>query len=236
MSLVRTLRTATSSLSRTLAARPTLRTTAFSQTRTMASTSNFLEAIKKRRTYYAISNKSSVSDARIEEIVKDIVLHVPSSFNSQSSRVVVLFKAEHEKLWDITSEVLKPVVPEAQWPTTEKKLGSFKAGYGTILFFEDQVPVRELQKNFALYQDKFPVWSEHTSGMIQFATWTALEQEGLGASLQHYNPLIDQKVKSTWNIPETWNLIAELPFGEPAGSAGEKTFQPIEERVKVYGA
>lgn len=160
MSLVRTLRTATSSLSRTLAARPTLRTTAFSQTRTMASTSNFLEAIKKRRTYYAISNKSSVSDARIEEIVKDIVLHVPSSFNSQSSRVVVLFKAEHEKLWDITSEVLKPVVPEAQWPTTEKKLGSFKAGYGTILFFEDQVPVRELQKNFALYQDKFPVWSE----------------------------------------------------------------------------
>lgn len=202
MSFVRTLRTA----SRTLASRPvfqtTLRTPAFAQIRTMASTSNFLEAIKKRRTYYAISNKSTVSDARIEEIVKDIVLHVPSSFNSQSSRVVVLFKAEHEKLWDITSEVLKPIVPEAQWATTEKKLGSFKAGYGTVLFFEDQAPVRELQKNFPLYQENFPVWSEvrapapppprdltcallqHTSGMIQFATWTALEQEGLGASLQ----------------------------------------------------
>lgn len=54
--------------------------------------------------------------------------------------------------------------------------------------------------------------------------------------MQHYNPLIDQKVKSTWNIPETWNLIAELPFGEPAGAAGEKSFKPIEERVKVYGA
>lgn len=150
MSFVRTLRTA----SRTLASRPvfqtTLRTPAFAQIRTMASTSNFLEAIKKRRTYYAISNKSTVSDARIEEIVKDIVLHVPSSFNSQSSRVVVLFKAEHEKLWDITSEVLKPIVPEAQWATTEKKLGSFKAGYGTVLFFEDQAPVRELQKNFPL--------------------------------------------------------------------------------------
>ena len=165
MSFVRSLRSATT-VSRTLTARPALplraalRTPAFSQTRTMASASTFLEAIKKRRTYYALSNKSTVSDARIEEIVKEIVLHVPSSFNSQSSRVVVLFKAEHEKLWDIASEVLKPIVPEQQWPTTDKKLASFKAGYGTILFFEDQAPVRELQKNFPLYQDNFPVWSE----------------------------------------------------------------------------
>ncbi|KAH9833494.1 Nitroreductase-like protein [Rhodofomes roseus] len=240
MSFSRTFRTATT-VSRTLAARPSIPLRAalprtHVQTRTMASATTFLEAIKKRRTYYALSNKSTVSDARIEEIVKEIVLHVPSSFNSQSSRVVVLFKAEHEKLWDITSEVLKPIVPEQQWATTEKKLASFKAGYGTVLFFEDQVPIRELQKNFALYQESFPVWSEHTSGMIQFATWTALEQEGLGASLQHYNPLIDQKVKATWNIPETWNLIAELPFGEPAGPHGDKSFKPIEERVKVYGA
>ncbi|KZT72466.1 Nitroreductase [Daedalea quercina L-15889] len=241
MSFARTFRTATT-VSRTLAARPSLplrtalRTTAPIQTRTMASSTNFLEAIKKRRTYYAISNKSNISDERIQEIVKEIVLHVPSSFNSQSSRIVVLFKAEHEKLWDIASEVLKPIVPEQQWATTEKKLSSFKAGYGTVLFFEDQVPVRELQKNFPLYQESFPVWSEHSSGMVQFATWTALEQEGFGASLQHYNPLIDQKVKATWNIPETWNLIAEMPFGVPAGTPGDKSFKPIEERVKFYGA
>lgn len=72
--------------------------------------------------------------------------------------------------------------------------------------------------------------------MTQFAIWTALELEGLGASLQHYNPLIDAKVTQTWGLPETWELNAQLVFGEKKGEAGEKTFEPIEERVKVFGA
>ena len=30
--------------------------------------------------------------------------------------------------------------------------------------------------------------------MLQLVVWTALEAEGLGATLQHYNPLIDDEV------------------------------------------
>ena len=30
----------------------------------------------------------------------------------------------------------------------------------------------------------FPAWSLHQSGMLQYIVWTALEKEGLGASLQ----------------------------------------------------
>lgn len=120
----------------------------------------FFEAIKKRRTYYVLTNASPVPDARIEGIVKDAVLHVPSSFNSQTSRVVVLLRTDHARLWDITAESLKPVAPAAQWPTTVKKLESFKAAYGTILYFEDEDAVRGLQKQFPLYQDSFPIWAE----------------------------------------------------------------------------
>ena len=58
--------------------------------------------------------------------------------------------------------------------------------------------------------------------------------EGLGASLQHYNPLIDEEVKKQWSIPPNWKLIAEMPFGNPTVAAGEKEFQPIEMRVKVF--
>nr|ADM07403.1 nitroreductase [Taiwanofungus camphoratus] len=210
------------------------RTLAHIHKRTMAS-AQFFEAIKKRRTYYVLTNASPVPDARIEGIVKDAVLHVPSSFNSQTSRVVVLLRTDHARLWDITAESLKPVAPAAQWPTTVKKLESFKAAYGTILYFEDEDAVRGLQKQFPLYQDSFPIWAEHTNGMIQFAIWTAFELEGLGASLQHYNPLIDQKVKAEWNIPATWKLIAEMPFGTPGAPAGDKQFNPIDDRVKVYG-
>lgn len=42
--------------------------------------------------------------------------------------------------------------------------------------------------------------------MTQFAIWTALEAEGLGANLQHYNPIVDQKVTATWDVPASWEL------------------------------
>ena len=66
--------------------------------------------------------------------------------------------------------------------------------------------------------------------------WTALEVEGFGANLQHYNPLIDEKIAATWNIPQVWSLKGQLVFGKPAGKAGEKSFKPLEERVFIHGA
>lgn len=41
--------------------------------------------------------------------------------------------------------------------------------------------------------------------MHQLVVWTALETEGLGATLQHYNPIIDDEVKNEWNIQVTGN-------------------------------
>jgi len=72
--------------------------------------------------------------------------------------------------------------------------------------------------------------------MTQFAVWTALELEGLGANLQHYNPLVDQQVTDTWELPKTWELNAQLVFGAPVSDAGDKTFMDIKERFKVFGA
>lgn len=92
----------------------------------------FLDTMQKRRTYYPLSNKSPISDSRIQEIVKHAILHVPSSFNSQSSRILILLKEEHEKLWDMTKEILKPIVPPEQFGATEGKLNGFRAGYGTV--------------------------------------------------------------------------------------------------------
>ena len=58
--------------------------------------------------------------------------------------------------------------------------------------------------------------------MHQLVVWTGLEAEGLGASLQHYNPLIDDEVKQEWNVPANWKLIAQMPFGNPTAAPGEK--------------
>jgi predicted oxidoreductase (fatty acid repression mutant protein) len=70
--------------------------------------------------------------------------------------------------------------------------------------------------------------------MHQFVIWTALENEGFGASLQHYNEIIEASVKQEWSIPENWKLIAQMPFGKPTAKPDEKQFQPLEEGVKVF--
>ena len=101
-------------------------------------------------------------------------------------------------------------------------MDSFKAGYGTVLFFEDEAIVKSLQEKFVAYAENFPIWSHQASGMHQLVVWTGLEAEGLGASLQHYNPLIDDEVKQEWNVPANWKLIAQMPFGNPTAHQVKK--------------
>lgn len=195
---------------------------------------DFFTAIADRRSYYGISKEAVVSDDRIKEIIEHAVKHTPSAFNSQSARIVLLLGKEHDKLWDITMEALRKIVPANNFSSTEDKINSFKNGYGTVLYFEDNSVIESLQKQFALYKDNFPIWSEQSSGMHQFVIWTALEIEGFGASLQHYNELIENDVKKEWNIPENWKLIGQMPFGKPTAEPGEKQFSPLEERIKVF--
>lgn len=195
----------------------------------------FWEAVKQRRTYYAISNEQVTGDERIHELVGEMVTHLPSPFNSQSSRVVILLGQQHSRLWDLTKAELQKLVPPDSFPATEEKInGCFRSGYGTLLYFEDQAVVQGLQQSFPAYTDNFPVWSQHASAMLQFAIWTALELDGWGASLQHYNPVIDATVAAAWNIPADWKLIAQMPFGKPVSQPGAKEFQPLTERVKLY--
>ncbi|MFC7391824.1 nitroreductase family protein [Scopulibacillus cellulosilyticus] len=195
---------------------------------------DFYSALKDRRSIYGISKEPVASDERIQEIINHAVKYSPSAFNSQSSRAVVLLGEQHDKLWDITKNTLKKIVSEEQYAATEQKLNAFQSGYGTVLFFEDSQVIEQLQRDFASYKDNFPIWSHHASGMLQLVVWTSLEAEGYGASLQHYNPLIDDEVKREWNIPESWNLVAQMPFGKPTMEAGEKQFQPLEDRIKVF--
>lgn len=191
---------------------------------------DFLNAVQNRRTIYAISNETTITDTRLEELLKTAINHTPSAFNSQSSRIVLLLGEEHKKLWNITLKKLKAIIPPENFTATQEKIESFAAGYGTVLYFEEQETIETLQKSYPTYANNFPIWSQQSSGMLQFVVWTALETEGLGASLQHYSPLIDEDVASTWKLPKTWQLISQMPFGKPTAPPSKKTFLPIENR------
>ncbi|WP_372885730.1 nitroreductase family protein [Psychrobacter sp.] len=193
------------------------------------------QAFDERRSIYALGNELPVEPQAIVNMAERVLLHTPSAFNSQSSRLVVLFGAEHQKLWDIAEETLRAAVGDGDFSGTKQKLDGFRAAAGTVLFYEDKNVTESLQEQFALYADRFPVWAQQTSAMHQYAMWTELRTLNVGANLQHYNPLVDEDAAKAYAIPDSWELVAQMPFGNIVEPAGEKTYQPVSERMKVLG-
>jgi len=195
---------------------------------------SFIELMRERRSVYNLGNNIKKSKEELNALVLRAVELSPSSFNSQSSRVVILWGNHSHKLWDIAKDKLKALISEEAFKSTSEKLDSFARGSGTILFFEDSRVIDKLQKQFPSYADNFPLWSEQSSGMAQFAVWAALTEAGLGASLQHYNPLIDEKTRETFNISSDWKLKAQMPFGSIEDSPSAKDFMPHSERFIIF--
>lgn len=199
------------------------------------SVNQFIESISRRRSIYNLGKNVETPHQDIVKVIEDVVEQMPSSFHAQSSRVVVLFGDEHQKVWNIVKDTLRPMIPAEQFAQTEAKIdGCFAAGVGTVLFFEDQEVIKGQQAQFPLYADKFPEFSEQHAGMVQFAVWTALSELDLGATLQHYNPLIDNAVAEAWNLPASWMLRAQMPFGSIEQSPEPKTFIAREDRFKTF--
>ena len=184
---------------------------------------------QNRRSVYALGKNLPISEQEALEIIDNAVKYSPSAFNSQTAHVVVLLGENHQKLWDITFGELEKFLPnEEAKAATKGKIDSFAEAYGTILFFEDHDVVKGLQEQFPAYADNFPIWSEQSTGIASFAVWNALAEAGVGANIQHYNPVIDEKVAAEWNIPANLVLRAQMPFGEKLQEAA-----PIERTSRV---
>ena len=194
----------------------------------------FQESVIHRRTNYALGKNIKVLPSQIVAAVERMTQEVPSAFNMQSARVILAMNEHHDKIWNITKDVLKKIVPADKFAGTETKINGFAAGYGTILFFDETKTVKEMQEKFAPYADNFPIWASQANGMLQFAIWTMLDNMGLGVNLQHYNPLIDDEVKKYFKVPESWTLVAEMVFGELLEPAKPIEKLPINERVKIF--
>ena len=70
--------------------------------------------------------------------------------------------------------------------------------------------------------------------MLNLQLGTALAEAGIGASLQHYNPIVDEEVAATFDVPADWKLRAQLVFGSIEAPAGEKTFIDDATRFKTF--
>ncbi|WFD27857.1 hypothetical protein MNAN1_002863 [Malassezia nana] len=196
---------------------------------------SILQVIQNRRTIYSLSKKSILPDAQIVQLIQQAVREAPSSFNVQSSRVVVLFGAQHDNYWSrIVPAALRAAAGEQAVEASRNKLAGFQAGTGTILFFEDSNLIKGQQEAFPQYAAGFPVWSHHSSGMAQIYVWALLEAQGFGCNLQHYGSLTGETLKKVYSLPESYSIQSEMVFGYPEQPAGEKSYMPDEERVVVF--
>ncbi|OYS45107.1 nitroreductase [Limosilactobacillus reuteri] len=196
--------------------------------------SQFNSLAANRRSIYALGDNLSQTPEEIFDLVKQTIKNSPTAFNSQTVRAVVLFGKSSDKVWEIVEDALRKIAksPDA-FEKTKAKIDSFKAGYGTILYFTDTAIVHQLENNYPSYAANFANWAEQGLGGAQQAVWTALAEQGIGASLQHYNPLIDDAIHQTFNLPADWQLRAEMPFGSIEAPAGEKAHLDDEEMFKL---
>lgn len=185
-----------------------------------------LESLKERRTHYDINRGLPVNEIKVFDLIEKATELVPDAFNMKSSRVIVVTGEKQDQLWDNIYDVFEGNV-------AREKIDSFKNGYGTILYFYDGDVVKNLQSQYALYADRFEGWAIQSSGMLQLSIWSGLKELGIGASLQHYNPVIDEMVKKMFQLPESYILNAQMPFGGIGSHPDEKAKEDISKRVKI---
>ncbi|WEV72643.1 nitroreductase family protein [Bifidobacterium sp. ESL0790] len=200
---------------------------------------DLITTLEARHSQYVLQGTSQISDDELVDLINRVTVAVPSAFNIQSQRVAVIFGDEHKKLWNgIVKDALhKVAASEEAFAKTSAKIDTFAAAHGTILFFDDMAGTQQLSQQFPLYADTFPIYAEQSLGMLQMAMWAALSERGLGASLQHYNPLIDDAVRKEFKLSPNWRLSAQMPFGDfdiehPTGTLERMA---ATDRVKVFG-
>lgn len=192
------------------------------------------DSLSRRRSIYALGHTRIVTDFCLEDTLKDCLKNCPTPFNSQSARLVLLLNKNHLDFWNLVLQKVTAAAPIGKKDSVKQKINSFAAAYGTILFFEDLSVLEQLQKDFPLYQKNMHDWTYEANGMLQYMIWQALAENEIGASLQHYNELIEDDVKKMLILPDNWKILAQMPFGSIEKSPAEKTFLPLENRLMIF--
>lgn len=193
------------------------------------------EVALKRRSHYALGAEWVAPQEEVEALLKSVLRAVPTHFNSQSVRMVLLTGDAHKKHWELIEQILIDNIGEDCYnETTKAKIhNSFMSGVGTILYFEESSITKGLGEQMPAYAANFVKWAQQVQGSHQWAVWVGLTELGFGASLQHYIGMNDAAVKDQVGVPAEWEFIAHMPFGKALDSPEAKTKTSMDELLKV---
>jgi predicted oxidoreductase (fatty acid repression mutant protein) len=163
----------------------------------------------------------------LAEFIGEILKTLPTPWNFQTERLVVLLNDEHKKFWQLAK------VGQSQYGV--QMMDRFMHAHGTILFLIDDASVRRMEKTFPVHAQSCQGWAVESNAMTQFAIWTGLSTIGYGANIQHYHPLTSDQLADEFNLPKGWTLVAEMPFGIGNGDLPEHKHLDTDERLFVRG-
>ena len=184
------------------------------------------DALRIRRSVYAINDEMPVGEDEVVRLVEEATALVPDAFDMKSQRVIVALGEKNQAFWDAVFDAFGGKV-------AREKIDGFAAGAGTVLYFVDGAVVASMQEQYPRYAENFPTWAQQANGMLQVAVWSGLAELGVGANIQHYNPVIDDAVRELFGVLESWSLVAQMPFGGIAAAPGPKAGEDIALRVRV---
>lgn len=100
---------------------------------------SFAIATQNRRSIRTLQAISPIPDSSIVELASNALLHVPSAFNSQTTRLTILFSEAYRKLWSIIGATFEAYLGAERFTSSgfADKISGYKKSYGTILFWDD---------------------------------------------------------------------------------------------------
>ena len=194
----------------------------------------YSDILRTRRSIYILNDQLPISQQVVTDRVKEAISLSPTAFMMQDVHAIVITGDNHHKLWDkIVHDTLQKIVPPEPFKRTEIKLQTFSKGAGTILLFRDLAAVEQMKQDYATYANEMDSWSWQDVGITMVNIWNSLAETGVGANIQHYNPLIDDEVKATWNVPAGYQLVGQMVYGGIVSRPGDKERKDVNELVQV---
>lgn len=194
----------------------------------------YSDILKTRRSIYILNDDLPVSFNEVADRIRETISLSPTAFMMQDIHAIILTGDSHKKLWDkIVHDALQKIVPPEPFKRTEVKLQTFSKAYGTILLLRDLDAVEQMKKDYATYADEMDGWSWQDLGIAMVNIWNSLAEVNVGANIQHYNPLIDDEVKTTWDIPANYQLVGQMVFGGIVSRPGDKERKSGDELVEI---
>lgn len=196
--------------------------------------STFLDLATKRLSQYRLGKNAKHSIEEIARHLAEVANQAPSAMNIQASRLVVLQGDDHLKFWDLIKDTQENVMSDEMFERFMNVYNGATTGLGTVLFFEDRAAYETFANPNPIAREKVKL---RNSAIIQYGTWLALTDLGYGASLQHnnlgYEEGYDRSVKEMFNLPEEWEMTAQMPFGSIEESAVSKDKIALETQLRL---